>query len=145
MNDLRQIERPAVNAFLPKMGYNRHMPRAVVFAPQESLGCGLRSLQHEQGVQQTMLLIRHLRDNSTLGKSLLVLLRTYQVVAGTRDPILMDTRPISYVERESKWVTTLRQFLTRARAKIEIPDPWNIPLLRYNDAYIMELLLDEQR
>jgi hypothetical protein len=145
VNDLRKIERPAVNAFLPKMGYNRHMPRAVVFAPQESLGCGLRSLQHEQGVQQAMLLIRHLRDNSTLGKSMLVLLRTYQVLAGTRDPVLMDTRPISYVERESKWLTTLRQFLTTAHAQIEIPDPWNVPLLRSNDAYIMELLLDEQR
>ena len=142
---LRQIERPAVNAFLPKMGYNRHMPRAVVFAPQSSLGCGLRSLAHEQGVQQAMLLIRHLRANSTLGHTLRASIRTYQLVAGTRDPVLMDTRRICYMERESKWLTTLRQFLTTAHAQIEIDTPWNVPLLRANDEYIMELLLDEQR
>jgi len=43
--------------FLTRMGYPRHIPRCVVYAPEMVGGIGLRHLGHEQGVQQTLHLI----------------------------------------------------------------------------------------
>ena len=41
---LLEAQKPAVNAFLSKMGYNCTTPRAVVFAPSDLLGIGFRTL-----------------------------------------------------------------------------------------------------
>ena len=40
-SSLLRIQRPAVQAILPKMGYNRHLPRAVVYGPRTLGALGL--------------------------------------------------------------------------------------------------------
>jgi hypothetical protein len=57
--DLDTVQRPAVNACLSAMGYNRNMPRAVVFAPNFFGGLGFRDLSTEQGTQQVLQLLKH--------------------------------------------------------------------------------------
>jgi hypothetical protein len=46
---LKKIQSPVINTVLTKLGYNRHMPRAVVFAPTTVGGIGLLDLFTEQG------------------------------------------------------------------------------------------------
>jgi len=77
--------------FLARMGYPRHIPRSVVFAPESLGGLGLRHLGLEQGVQQTLQLLSHLRQKSTNGTLYLLTIDAYQVYAGISHPSLEDT------------------------------------------------------
>ena len=70
ISDLIRIQRPAINAILPKMGYNRHLPRAVVFGPRNFGALGLPSLVFEQGIQQLQFIGRHLRAPTSPLRSL---------------------------------------------------------------------------
>jgi hypothetical protein len=49
---LTKIQASAIRTFLPKCGYNRNIPRAVVFAPHEYGGIEYRHLSVEQGAGQ---------------------------------------------------------------------------------------------
>jgi hypothetical protein len=42
--DLNKIKNKAHMTFLPKIGYNRHTPRAVVYGPAECGGIGIKNL-----------------------------------------------------------------------------------------------------
>ena len=68
--DLLRIQRPAVNVVLPKMGYNRHLPRPVVYGPACLGAVGLPCLIFEQGLQQLQFIGRHLRSPTSPLRSL---------------------------------------------------------------------------
>jgi len=53
--------------FLNKMGYPKHIPRAVIYAPMVVGGIGLHHLGSKQGVQQVIQLIKHLCANNSNG------------------------------------------------------------------------------
>jgi len=95
--------------FLSRMGYPRHLPRSIVYAPETIGGLGLRHLGHEQGVQQTLQLLRHLRANSTNGQLYNITIDQYQINAGTQRPILEDTRPIPWIPEG--WISSICAFL----------------------------------
>lgn len=62
------ITRPALQAFLSALGYNRHLSRAVVHGPKLFGGLGLLDLYAEQGVKGTLRLFRyHSLPTSRLG------------------------------------------------------------------------------
>ena len=48
IQDLRQLQKPVVNSLLPKMGFNRKTPRAVVFGPHALGGSEFIHLETEQ-------------------------------------------------------------------------------------------------
>jgi len=77
--------------FLNKMGFPRHMPRAVVYAPIAAGGLDFRHLGFKQGVQQTMQLVKHLWAGSTNGILYQSLIDAYQLHTGLQCPILEDT------------------------------------------------------
>jgi hypothetical protein len=54
---LLKIQSPIINTVLTKMGYNRHMPRAVVFSPTTLGGIGLLELYTEQGCSKIIIII----------------------------------------------------------------------------------------
>ncbi len=47
---LDKMEKPLIHTILPKMGINRHLPRAIVFAPEHFGGLGIQQLSAEQGL-----------------------------------------------------------------------------------------------
>jgi len=81
----------ATTVFLAKMGYRRTMPQAVVYAPKALGGVGFRHLWAEQGVQQSMQLIKHLRAQTSNGALFKLVINTYQLHSGLSHPILEDT------------------------------------------------------
>ena len=44
-------------AFLPKMGYNRHTARAIVYGAEEHGGIGVENLYAEQSIEQIKALV----------------------------------------------------------------------------------------
>jgi hypothetical protein len=74
------------------------MPRAVVFAPTHIGGIGLLDLYTKQGRSKVTTIILHIRSKSLLYTPVIVLIETFQVVAGmTRPALLEDTIPPIYV------------------------------------------------
>jgi hypothetical protein len=50
--DLNKLKNKALASILPKIGFNWHTPRAVVYGPQECGGIGIKNLFVEQSVKQ---------------------------------------------------------------------------------------------
>jgi hypothetical protein len=69
---LCHIEKQAVNAFLPKMGFSSTSCHAVIFGSRAYRGYGLTCLCNYQGVNQASMLLQHIRLNNSIGKMLLI-------------------------------------------------------------------------
>jgi len=121
--------------FLTRMGYPRHIPRSVVYAPDSVGGLGMRHLGHEQGVQQTLQLLRHPPD-STNGKLYELTIDQYQIYVGIRHPILEDTKEIPWIPHG--WISSIRQFLHRNSTSICLQNPWTPTERHVNDRCIMD-------
>jgi hypothetical protein len=134
--NMESIQSKATTAFLSAQGFNRHMPREVVFAPIIYQGLGLRHLYDLQGSDGTRLLLQELNaEESTTQKMILTLLETIQQEAGIGQPILEDCQPLEYIEWG--WIPHVRDFLFHINGKIEtnLPKP---QLFRENDSYLMD-------
>ena len=71
LDQLDNIQKPMINAILPKMGYTSKTCRYVVFGPRTYKGIGARDLVTGRGVQQTLLLfVKHIRSDQDLSKLL---------------------------------------------------------------------------
>lgn len=132
---LQQLQRPNTNAVLSRLGYNPHMPRAVVFASKTKGGIGLLNLPTEQGASQAQLLISHVRAKSYLCDTIIILVETFQLATGLATSPLIDTSSRNYVD--SPWLTSVRQFLHNIQATIEIPTLKTLVKHRLNDQTIM--------
>jgi hypothetical protein len=132
---LTKLQRPVIGPALARLGYNRHMPRAVVFSAKLHGGIGLLDLSTEQSASQINLLISHLRTNTYLTKSIYILLESYQIAAGITGSPLQDTTPCPYVD--SPWVTSIRNFLHNTNTSIITESLQSIHLLRQHDRPIM--------
>ena len=97
---LRQMQKHAKAAFLSGMGYNRHMPNALVYGSRKFGGIGLRDLGDEEGILGTAALLRFLNMQHKTKPATLVRidLDKIQQEAGISQHILTDTRPLPYLE-----------------------------------------------
>jgi hypothetical protein len=70
---LQAIQKPMISIALSRMGFNKHMPRDIVFASQTKGGIGIMDLYTEQGVLQIKAIITHLWSNSYVANPLKIL------------------------------------------------------------------------
>jgi hypothetical protein len=134
--DLETIQSKAVLAFLAARGFNRHMPREVVFAPTLYQGLGFRHLYDLQGADSTRLLLQELnQENSMTQNMLLMLLDTIQLEAGIGQSILENCTALDYIEWG--WIPQIRDFLWHINGSIQgaIDQP---AVYRENDTYLMD-------
>jgi hypothetical protein len=64
--DLELVQSKAITAILAQLGYNRHMPREVVFTPKLYQGMGLKHLYDLQGCDSTRLLLQEINMYGSL-------------------------------------------------------------------------------
>jgi hypothetical protein len=132
---LQTIQKPMISIALSRMGFNKHMPRDVVFSSKTKGGLGIMDLYTEQGVLQIKAIITHLRSQSYLYVQMLVLLETYQVVAGIFGCPFHKNTKTHYVQ--SNWVQSVQGYLSHINGSIIIPHKPVIHPLRENDVPIM--------
>jgi len=137
---LERIQQLSTSTILNKMGLRRNLPRSLVFAPREIGGIGLCNLIHEQSVQKVLILLRHLRADTALGKALEVLIRTYQLWSGLSRHILEDTQPCPWIP--SHWLSHLRHTMHCCRIQIRY-NSWKVHPLRQQDRYLMEDCIEQ--
>jgi len=117
------------------MGYHHSLPRTLVFAPRTLGGVGLSNLQYEMEAQQVLILVRHLRTKTPLGKAMEILICQYQLWAGLQQHILTDTTPCIWIP--DRWLSRIRQTLHKYNISIKY-NAWTFPPIRAHDVYIME-------
>jgi len=113
---LIKIQGSATSAFLSKMGYPRMFPHAITYASTRLGGLGFRHLGHEQGVQQCLQLIKHIRANTTTGKTYQILIQQYQLYAGFSHLILEKTNTIQW--SVAPWMDNIQKFLRHINRQI---------------------------
>jgi hypothetical protein len=134
--DMETIQSKATAAFLSAQGYNRNMPREVVFAPMLYQGIGMRHLYDLQGSDCTRLLMQDLNhENSTTQTLIRAVLDTIQMEAGIGQPILEDCRTLDYIEWG--WIPQIRDYLQHIEATIRNATA-QPSMFRENDAYLMD-------
>jgi hypothetical protein len=134
--DFEKIQSLATPAFLAAMGFNRNMPRSVVFAPKVYQGLGMKHLYDLQGCDSTRLLIQELNaTNSPTSKMTRAVLEIVQLESGIGKPILEDTRSLDFIEWG--WIPQIREFLQHIDAKI-MGATLMPPTYRKHDQYIMD-------
>ena len=140
--ELNNIQKPIVNYILPLLGYNRHLPRAVVFGSSSLGGLNFKHLYIHQGTMHVTQFIKHYRSGGNIGKLLQIALRWLRLIAGFSFCPLRRPQA-NYHHIEDKWFGTTIRFLHECNAWIETDD--NIQIYsRTQDSSLMEdfLLLD---
>jgi len=102
---LERIHQLSTSTILNKMGLHSQLPQSMVFAPHEMGGIGLCNLVYEQGTQQLLMIIRHLRAKTSLGQAIEGLIQTYQIWAGIPKHVLTDTQPCLWIP--DHWLSRL--------------------------------------
>ena len=78
-----KIQSPFFSALLPKIGINRHMPRALLHGPSQVAGLGLISLEAEQIARHVTGIISQLRKNDRVGQTMRACIDALQIYLGT--------------------------------------------------------------
>jgi hypothetical protein len=130
------MQRRIASTVLSRLGFNKHMPRQVVFSTKSKGGIGLLNLPSEQGSSQIQLIISHLRSKSYLYDTIKILLESYQLIAGCQESPLINTQPHHHLH--SPWVQSLREFLRSINGTIYVPDLAILHKHRVNDKPIMQ-------
>ena len=107
---LDQYQSGVLRSLLPRVGFNRHLPRAVVHAPTGVGGLGWRSWYSHQGLSQIALLIQHLRHRGELGTMIHIWMGWLRRVAGTsRCPLATPNAHIPHIS--DPFAASTRRFL----------------------------------
>lgn len=137
---LQQSQKVFINALLPKLGYNRHFPRKVTFAPTQVGGLGIQNFAVEQSISHVLTIIAHLRGRETpLTSNCIQLLESYQIYSGILTSPTIFTQSIPYIpDNIAPWLEIIRTFLRQINARIDIPQLQQINTIRTNDRGIMQ-------
>jgi ribonuclease HI len=138
--DMEKIQQQATAAFLSTMGFNRNMPREVVFGHKTHQGLGLRHLFDMQGIDGTIALIQELNSNSATTEILMATIQTIQLKAGISKNIFEGTTPLAHVSWS--WLMSVRDFLHHMKAEIRGIPIVITPQYRANDKHIMEIAIN---
>jgi hypothetical protein len=116
--DCEEIQRPAVNAILPKMGIAPTAPRAVVFGTSQYRGLGLTHLAALQCHTRLQYLRGHLRCGDATGRLVKMLLEYTQLECGCRgNPLAQDYNNYSALLINTNWIMEVWEHLQTCNAK----------------------------
>ena len=117
-----QLHRAIVPRTLARMGYQRTIPRGIVFGTKFSGGFGFTHIGAIQTAQKICGAVKHIRAQSKIGRKCIVMLRWAQVFLGMNVPVLEETRNVDHLE--GRWIRTLLQDMQKIKCKIQLHNPW---------------------
>ena len=136
---LDTIQRSAMSIIVPRCGFNRNTKKEILYGPLHLGGASFRPLWVQQGIGQVTMFLRHWRKNSQAGQLSRIALAWFQVQAGVSFPILeYPSRPVPQLE--SKWISSMREFLAKIKATIVIDDFIPPAPQRLHDFVIMDVI-----
>ena len=128
---------------LPKIGFNRNTPKAVLYGPQEYGGMAfptIETIQDQKGISHW---VKHLRWGKEIGEDFKILLSAAQLTSGLTTPIL-DSVDLEIPYLEEGVISHLRNTLRKLYSSLHIEDVWTPKLQREGDRSIMEVLMQHK-
>jgi hypothetical protein len=138
-NKLIEIQQPLTHEILPKIGYNRHTPRALVYACTARGGIGLQNMKSEQGITKVQFINGGMLSNNDITESLRALIVSYMIASGITKNPFEDNIIFSYIS--SPWMHSVKSFLKKINGKIMIKNILRIQGNCTNDKPIMEKVM----
>ena len=129
-------------ALLPKLGFNRHMPKVVLYGPRKFGGKEMMHVHTEQTILHTEKFMAHIRGKDEIGDLQMILLNQQQLVCGAKD-FLFQLPYSRYSYCEDNEVTFLWKELAALKIKLDIKGAWKPSLAHPMDAFIMENFIDK--
>lgn len=106
---------------MPLMGANLHTPMAIRFTPLARLGMTFPHLYCEMVIVKVKQVLKHIRNQNTIGKLLLITIRWTQNLFGTQLNILENTEHrIDYIN--TIWWHGIKKFLHMINGKLWFED-----------------------
>jgi hypothetical protein len=140
MDECKEIQKPPVNAILPKMGTNRNTKREVVFGATKYGVLGLTHLAAVQGYGQLQYLLGHLRSDDTSGTLYRILMEFTQLKCGIEQEILScDFDKYEKSILTPNWITECWKFLRLCNATIQTMGSCKPLQGRKGDVALMEV------
>ena len=135
--ELHKAQSQMTASILNQLGYNRHYPHAVAFAPTQVFGCGLLDLRLEQGLAHIQSLLDYIGTDHKVGRVMLISLRQLQVEAGVSFDLL--ERPSTVLPYLTEcWLLCLRRFCAEFDVSLRVLRN-RLPILaRVGDSCLME-------
>lgn len=141
--ECHELQKPVIFKLLPKMGINRHTPRAVIYGPKSLGGRQLMDLRIEQPVLHWEATLGHLRRHDKVGKAARISLHDHQVIIGTTEHFFkLDPQIYNYGDQQSRWRYVWKTFFEYG-IKLQLYDLWQPRLTSNNDRNIMEVAAND--
>ena len=138
----QHLQKQVKQAILPKCGYNRNTPNAIVYGPSEYGSIEMRSHQTKQGIAQIYSLMTSLQAEGVPSKFALITLAWAQLLAGTQQPVLSNVMNALPHMAPMKWIPSIREFLHSIGSRMEVENLPVTPLQREHDWFLMDIALD---
>jgi hypothetical protein len=133
-----KMQKQIKQAVLPKYGFNRNTPNAVVYGHSDFAGIEMRTLSVEKGIAQLFALITCLRADGIPRKLATIAISWAQLLAGTSRPIFEDTTTPLPQLQPMRWIPSIRDFLGSINSHLELEDTYIPPLQREGDCFLMD-------
>ena len=138
MEQCHDIQKPFINALLPKLGLNRNTARVVIYGPKEYGGLELMDLRTEQVVNQWETTSGHLRRMDRAGKGLHITANDLQVESGSQYPFFtLNPEKCNYTTKGTRWAY-IWEIMFKLGLSIEMYQFWVPPPKYENDRNIMD-------
>jgi hypothetical protein len=144
LSQLDKVQRKAMSILVSRCGFNRNTKKEMLYGPLSLGGANFRHLYVQQGINQTVMFITQWRKNSMSGNLLKIAVAWFQVQTGVSYSIL-DHVKASLPQLESKWLSSLRNFLAGVDARLAIDQPSLPRLQRLHDFNLMDVIQSSQK
>ena len=137
-SELNQIQKKPIYLLLPKLGMNRHMPRAVIFGPKQLGGREIMDLRLEQPAKNFITTVGHMRRGDKVADALRATLNDLQIEIGREKPFFeLDPEQHPYVTQNTRWLYTWKMAI-EFDISIKVYQHWVPPTSYQHDQNIMQ-------
>jgi hypothetical protein len=133
------IQQPAMGKFLQVSGFEKNLPRAVVYGSYDYGGLAMPQLYADSSCCKIQTIITHVNSDTHLGKLTIVDIEWLQLTSGISESIINTRQKINYID--NNWLLSVKEFLNTTNATIDIKDIWLLIKKRMNDLVLMDEIL----
>ena len=143
MNQCMTIQRPFIDAILPKIGLNRKTPRVIVYGPKSLGGLEMMDLRVEQIAINFDTTRGHMRRLDRAGKGLFITAHDMQVILGRSEPFfLLNPNDHDYLVENTRWMYMWQQ-THKLELKLDIHNFWTPVMRTTRDRNIMDTAIND--
>ena len=139
--ELHRVQSLMTATILNKLGYNRHYPQSVAFAPLHQFGVGLVDLRIEQGLSQAQSLLDYIGTDHKIGRVMLISLRHLQVEAGVSFDLPSQPAISKVTYLTDCWLVSLRKFCAEYNVSFKVMKNRIPTISRIDDKLLMDVAL----